>query len=183
MCSLCIRSSYVVDGVWVLDYSASPPPFEVVSSTVAELFMIAIHHVKLRGTVPPSSSHRRSSAEPASNPSRFALNPTRVSSARASYQRGGPSCTQSQLNRASPLRVAPASQLSRQAFFELQAYFGSFSPILPDHLRCSFGFTKDQLVPKGSQIARVWERANLGIEVEVRAKASWRMTRSDRGKP
>ncbi|KAA0048211.1 hypothetical protein E5676_scaffold265G001940 [Cucumis melo var. makuwa] len=32
----------------------------------------------------------------------------------------------------------------------------------------------------GSQIARVRERASLGAETEVRAKASWRMTRSDR---
>ncbi|KAA0059768.1 hypothetical protein E5676_scaffold896G00200 [Cucumis melo var. makuwa] len=49
----------------------------------------------------------------------------------------------------------------------------------PNRLRFSLGFTKDQLVPTGSQIARVWERA----EAEVRAKASWRMTRSDRGEP
>ncbi|KAA0054948.1 putative transposase [Cucumis melo var. makuwa] len=45
------------------------------------------------------------------------------------------------------------------------------------NLGCSFGFTKDQLVPMGSQIARVREHASSGVEVEVRAKASWRMTR------
>ncbi|KAA0058975.1 hypothetical protein E5676_scaffold874G00460 [Cucumis melo var. makuwa] len=52
-----------------------------------------------------------------------------------------------------------------------------------DRLKCSLGFTKDQLVPTGSQIARVRERASSGAEAEVRAKASWRMTKSDRGKP
>ncbi|KAA0040933.1 hypothetical protein E5676_scaffold315G00010 [Cucumis melo var. makuwa] len=48
---------------------------------------------------------------------------------------------------------------------------------------CSFGFTKDQLVPTGSQIARIRERASSGAEVEIRAKASWQMTRSDSGEP
>ncbi|KAA0035911.1 gag-protease polyprotein [Cucumis melo var. makuwa] len=47
---------------------------------------------------------------------------------------------------------------------------------------CSFGFTKDWLVPTRSQIARIRERASSQTEAEVRAKASWRMTRSDRGK-
>ncbi|KAA0045353.1 hypothetical protein E6C27_scaffold316G001320 [Cucumis melo var. makuwa] len=61
------------------------------------------------------------------------------------------------------------------------AYDCDHSP--PDRLRCSLGFTKDQLVPTGSQIARVRGRASLGAEVEVRARASWRATRSDRGEP
>ncbi|KAA0035249.1 hypothetical protein E5676_scaffold173G00350 [Cucumis melo var. makuwa] len=56
-----------------------------------------------------------------------------------------------------------------------------YSP--PDRLRCSFAFTKDQLVPTRSQIARVRKRASLRAEAEVRAKVSWRMTRSDRGEP
>ncbi|KAA0063416.1 hypothetical protein E5676_scaffold828G00540 [Cucumis melo var. makuwa] len=67
------------------------------------------------------------------------------------------------------------------------------SPIV---LVFSFRYTKDQFVlgaplgspktryvPKGSQIARVWECASSEAAAEVRAKASWRMTRSDRGKP
>ncbi|KAA0042900.1 hypothetical protein E5676_scaffold108G001220 [Cucumis melo var. makuwa] len=53
----------------------------------------------------------------------------------------------------------------------------------PDRLRCSIGFTRDQLVPTGSQIARVWERASSGAEAELKAKARWRMTRSDHGEP
>ncbi|KAA0064188.1 hypothetical protein E5676_scaffold218G00370 [Cucumis melo var. makuwa] len=52
----------------------------------------------------------------------------------------------------------------------------------PDHLRCSFGFTKDELVPTRSQFARVRKRASSGTEVEVRAMTSWQLTRSDRGK-
>uniref|UniRef100_A0A9I9EKF4 Uncharacterized protein n=1 Tax=Cucumis melo TaxID=3656 RepID=A0A9I9EKF4_CUCME len=47
----------------------------------------------------------------------------------------------------------------------------------PDRLRCSLGFTKDQLVSTRPQIARVRERASSEAEAKVRAKASWRMTR------
>ncbi|TYK20540.1 hypothetical protein E5676_scaffold237G001270 [Cucumis melo var. makuwa] len=42
---------------------------------------------------------------------------------------------------------------------------------------------KDQLVPTGAQIARVGGRASSRAEVEVRTRASWRVTRSDRGGP
>ncbi|KAA0045597.1 hypothetical protein E5676_scaffold303G00010 [Cucumis melo var. makuwa] len=48
---------------------------------------------------------------------------------------------------------------------------------------CSFGSPKTRYVPTGSQIASVWERPSSGIEVEVKAKASWRLTRSDCGEP
>ncbi|KAA0046126.1 hypothetical protein E6C27_scaffold157G00590 [Cucumis melo var. makuwa] len=54
---------------------------------------------------------------------------------------------------------------------------------MPDRLGCSLEFTRDQLDPTGSQIARVRKRASLEAEAEVIAKASWRMTRSDRGEP
>ncbi|KAA0041794.1 putative nuclease HARBI1 [Cucumis melo var. makuwa] len=70
--------------------------------------------------------------------------------------------------------LSPASQWSRQA---------SFNPILTHIFRCPLGFTKDQLVPTGSQIARVRGRTSSGAEVEVKARASWRATRSDRGEP
>ncbi|TYK09416.1 hypothetical protein E5676_scaffold504G00510 [Cucumis melo var. makuwa] len=66
----------------------------------------------------------------------------------------------------------------------------------PECLSVSFRYTKDQFVlgapldspktryvPMRSQIARVRERASSGAEAEVRAKASWRMTRSDCGVP
>ncbi|KAA0043624.1 hypothetical protein E5676_scaffold447G001640 [Cucumis melo var. makuwa] len=44
--------------------------------------------------------------------------------------------------------------------------------------------TEDQsYVPTGAHVARVRERARDWIEDEVRAKASWRATRSDRGEP
>ncbi|TYK05519.1 hypothetical protein E5676_scaffold178G00200 [Cucumis melo var. makuwa] len=44
--------------------------------------------------------------------------------------------------------------------------------------------TKDQrYVPTGAHVARVRERARGWVEDEVRAKASWRATRSDRGEP
>ncbi|KAA0035821.1 hypothetical protein E6C27_scaffold403G001160 [Cucumis melo var. makuwa] len=62
----------------------------------------------------------------------------------------------------------------------------------PDHLSVSFGYTTDHIVlgvplgspktsyvPSGSHVARVRERARA----EVRAKVSWRATRSDRGEP
>ncbi|KAA0032971.1 hypothetical protein E5676_scaffold482G00320 [Cucumis melo var. makuwa] len=45
------------------------------------------------------------------------------------------------------------------------------------------GSLKTSYVPLGSHVARVRERANSWAETEVRAKASWRATRSDRGKP
>ncbi|KAA0039203.1 hypothetical protein E5676_scaffold607G00400 [Cucumis melo var. makuwa] len=66
----------------------------------------------------------------------------------------------------------------------------------PKCLSISPGYTKDQFVldvplgspktrdvPTGSQITRVREHASLGVEVEVRAKGSWRLTRSDRSEP
>ncbi|KAA0049955.1 hypothetical protein E6C27_scaffold13G001190 [Cucumis melo var. makuwa] len=44
--------------------------------------------------------------------------------------------------------------------------------------------TEDQsYVPTGAHVARVRERARDWVEGEVRAKASWRATRSDRGEP
>ncbi|KAA0062309.1 hypothetical protein E6C27_scaffold154G00560 [Cucumis melo var. makuwa] len=74
----------------------------------------------------------------------------------------------------------------------------------PDYLSVSFGYTKYQsvlgiplgspktkYVPTRSQIERVRGRASSGVplyktligKVEARAKASWRLTRSDRGEP
>ncbi|KAA0035798.1 hypothetical protein E6C27_scaffold403G00850 [Cucumis melo var. makuwa] len=66
----------------------------------------------------------------------------------------------------------------------------------PDCLSVSFGYTTDQFVlgvplgsskpsyvPPGSHVARVRERVNSWAEAEVRAKESWRMTRSDRAEP
>ncbi|KAA0036858.1 hypothetical protein E5676_scaffold110G002340 [Cucumis melo var. makuwa] len=65
-----------------------------------------------------------------------------------------------------------------------------------DCLSISSGYTTDQFVlgvplgspktsyvPPGSHVAHVRERASSWAEVEVRAKASWRATRSDRGEP
>ncbi|KAA0064198.1 hypothetical protein E5676_scaffold218G00240 [Cucumis melo var. makuwa] len=54
---------------------------------------------------------------------------------------------------------------------------------VPSVLGVPLGITKDQHVPTGTQIARVRERARSGVEAEVRARASWRATRSDRGEP
>ncbi|TYK23856.1 hypothetical protein E5676_scaffold419G00270 [Cucumis melo var. makuwa] len=45
------------------------------------------------------------------------------------------------------------------------------------------GSPKTRFVPTGSHVARVRERASSWAEAEVRAKASWRMTRSDCGEP
>ncbi|KAA0067152.1 hypothetical protein E5676_scaffold1567G00040 [Cucumis melo var. makuwa] len=45
------------------------------------------------------------------------------------------------------------------------------------------GSPKTCYVPPGSHVARVRERASSWAEAEVRAKASWQMTRSDRGEP
>ncbi|KAA0066316.1 hypothetical protein E6C27_scaffold21G003750 [Cucumis melo var. makuwa] len=78
------------------------------------------------------------------------------------------------------LEPAPAARALVE-LHDLRDPTGSLT--LPDRLSCSLGFTKDQLVPMGSQIARVRERANSGAEAEVRAKASWRMSRSDCGEP
>ncbi|KAA0037352.1 hypothetical protein E5676_scaffold85G00780 [Cucumis melo var. makuwa] len=77
------------------------------------------------------------------------------------------------LSRAARLRQPPLPE-------PLQSLSESPLPIV---LGCFLGFTKDQLVPTGSEIARVRERASSGAQAEVRAKASWRMNRSDRGEP
>ncbi|TYJ97665.1 hypothetical protein E5676_scaffold37G00330 [Cucumis melo var. makuwa] len=55
----------------------------------------------------------------------------------------------------------------------------------------SFGITtylglchrRPDFVPTGSHVARVRERASSWVEAEVRARASWQATRSDRGEP
>ncbi|KAA0061186.1 hypothetical protein E5676_scaffold157G00090 [Cucumis melo var. makuwa] len=66
----------------------------------------------------------------------------------------------------------------------------------PDCLSVSSGFATEQYVlgappghrrpdsvPTGAHVARVWERASFWVKAWVRAKASWRATRSDRGEP
>ncbi|TYJ97081.1 hypothetical protein E5676_scaffold23G00040 [Cucumis melo var. makuwa] len=66
----------------------------------------------------------------------------------------------------------------------------------PDSLSVSSEYTTDQFVlgvplglpktsyvPPRSHVARVRERASSWVEAEIRAKASWRATRSDRGEP
>ncbi|KAA0049569.1 hypothetical protein E5676_scaffold94G00370 [Cucumis melo var. makuwa] len=66
----------------------------------------------------------------------------------------------------------------------------------PDLSSVSFGYATDQFVlgvpskhrrldfvPTGAHVARVRERASYWVEAEVRARASWRATRSDRGEP
>ncbi|TYK23273.1 hypothetical protein E5676_scaffold142G003290 [Cucumis melo var. makuwa] len=45
------------------------------------------------------------------------------------------------------------------------------------------GHRRPDFVPTGSHVVRVRERASSWTEVEVRARASWRATRSDRGEP
>ncbi|TYJ98121.1 hypothetical protein E5676_scaffold909G00080 [Cucumis melo var. makuwa] len=53
----------------------------------------------------------------------------------------------------------------------------------PSVLGIPLGIIKDQLVPTGAHVARIRGRANLGAEAEVGTRASWRVTRSDRGGP
>nr|ADN33999.1 hypothetical protein [Cucumis melo subsp. melo] len=66
----------------------------------------------------------------------------------------------------------------------------------PDCLSVSSGFATDQYVlgapsehrrpdsvPMGVHVARVRKRASYWVEVGVRARASWRATRSDRAEP
>ncbi|KAA0063132.1 hypothetical protein E5676_scaffold1213G00050 [Cucumis melo var. makuwa] len=49
---------------------------------------------------------------------------------------------------------------------------------------CSPRDTEDQIsVPTGAHVARVRECASYWVEAGVRARASWRATRSDRGEP
>ncbi|TYK02482.1 hypothetical protein E5676_scaffold784G00020 [Cucumis melo var. makuwa] len=66
----------------------------------------------------------------------------------------------------------------------------------PDCLSVSFEYTTDQFilgvplgspktsyVPSGSHVAHVGKHTSSWVEAKVRAKASWRMTRSARGEP
>ncbi|KAA0032615.1 hypothetical protein E6C27_scaffold658G00010 [Cucumis melo var. makuwa] len=50
-------------------------------------------------------------------------------------------------------------------------------------LSVPLGSPKTSYVPPRSHVARVRERASSWSEAEIRAKASWRVTRSDRGEP
>ncbi|TYJ97467.1 hypothetical protein E5676_scaffold598G00250 [Cucumis melo var. makuwa] len=45
------------------------------------------------------------------------------------------------------------------------------------------GSPKTSYVPPGSHVPRVWERVSSWARAEVRAKASWRATKNDRGEP
>ncbi|KAA0061276.1 hypothetical protein E5676_scaffold39G00240 [Cucumis melo var. makuwa] len=66
----------------------------------------------------------------------------------------------------------------------------------PDCLSASSGYATDQFVlgvplghrrpdfvPTGSHVVRVRERTSSWVGAEVRVRASWRATRSDRGEP
>ncbi|TYK29811.1 hypothetical protein E5676_scaffold208G00360 [Cucumis melo var. makuwa] len=66
----------------------------------------------------------------------------------------------------------------------------------PDCLRVFSGYATNQFVqgapsghrrldfvPTGAHVARVRERANYWVGAKVRARASWRATRSDHGEP
>ncbi|KAA0035811.1 hypothetical protein E6C27_scaffold403G001010 [Cucumis melo var. makuwa] len=66
----------------------------------------------------------------------------------------------------------------------------------PDCLRVFFGYATDQFVqgaqsghrrldfvPTRAHVARVRKRANYWVGAKVRARASWRATRSDHGEP
>ncbi|KAA0062712.1 hypothetical protein E5676_scaffold132G00340 [Cucumis melo var. makuwa] len=46
-----------------------------------------------------------------------------------------------------------------------------------------FGHRRPDFVPTGSHVAPVRERASSWAGAEVRARASWRATKSDRGEP
>ncbi|KAA0064153.1 pol protein [Cucumis melo var. makuwa] len=88
------------------------------------------------------------------------------------------------------LRLELVEQISR---YDSSDSTGSLQP---DCLSVSFGYATDQFVlgvplghrrpdfvPMGAHVARVRERASYWIGAEVRASASWRVTRSDCGKP
>ncbi|TYK12187.1 hypothetical protein E5676_scaffold106G001300 [Cucumis melo var. makuwa] len=53
----------------------------------------------------------------------------------------------------------------------------------PSVLGIPLGITKDRLVPTGAHVARVRGRASSEAEAEVGTRASWQVTRSDRGGP
>ncbi|KAA0047288.1 hypothetical protein E6C27_scaffold908G00820 [Cucumis melo var. makuwa] len=53
----------------------------------------------------------------------------------------------------------------------------------PSVLGIPLEITKDQLVPTGAHVARVRDVPVQGVEAEVGTRASWRVTRSDRGGP
>ncbi|TYK27650.1 hypothetical protein E5676_scaffold93G00050 [Cucumis melo var. makuwa] len=56
-------------------------------------------------------------------------------------------------------------------------------PRIPIVLGVPRGTEDQSYVPTGAHVERVRERARDWVEDEVRAKASWRATRSDRGEP
>ncbi|KAA0042184.1 hypothetical protein E6C27_scaffold67G006780 [Cucumis melo var. makuwa] len=156
---------------------------------------------------PPFCQNRASSTigdrcEPKPESHRAFTRSPNVSNRRA-MRAQGPICT----SRTRAVRTAepPSTLESRAHLSRADQSISSFSQDAsqflpssraPDCLSVSFEHIKDKLVlgvplgsPKtrydltGSQIAHVWERAGLRTEVEVRAKGSWRMTRSDHGKP
>ncbi|KAA0048218.1 hypothetical protein E5676_scaffold265G001840 [Cucumis melo var. makuwa] len=88
------------------------------------------------------------------------------------------------------LRLGLVEQISRHDSSDLT---GSSQP---DYLSISSGYAIDQFVlgvplghrssdfvPTGSHVARVRERTSSWAGAEVKARASWRATRSDHGEP
>ncbi|TYK14499.1 hypothetical protein E5676_scaffold15G00110 [Cucumis melo var. makuwa] len=73
-----------------------------------------------------------------------------------------------------PIRVVPT-----WISFGITTFLGLYQFVIGVPL----GSPKTSYVPPGSHVARVWERASSWAEAEVRRKASWRMTRSDRSEP
>ncbi|KAA0058154.1 hypothetical protein E6C27_scaffold274G004710 [Cucumis melo var. makuwa] len=163
---------------------ASPPPFEVAplhrSQTVR-----ASRHLKLRRALSPSSSARRSSAT--------RLQPLKARAPRLS-RRPNPKPTRAtnildQLTlerwissvRAQALQPRPW-EFRRLGERVVTARTGRVISS-PSVLGILLGITKDQLVPTGAHVARVRGRANSEVEAEVGTRASWRVTRSDRGGP
>ncbi|KAA0050653.1 hypothetical protein E5676_scaffold1737G00630 [Cucumis melo var. makuwa] len=80
-----------------------------------------------------------------------------------------------------PIRVVPACvSFGITTFFRTAQSDGTANQIV---LGVPLGSPKTSYVPPGSHIARIRERASYWAGAEVRAKASWRATKSDRGEP
>ncbi|KAA0032837.1 hypothetical protein E5676_scaffold359G00070 [Cucumis melo var. makuwa] len=77
-------------------------------------------------------------------------------------------------------QAAPAPYSTFAAWGRVLLLLGLVDPSV---LGIPLGITKDQLVPTEAHVARVRGRASLGAEAEVGTRASWRVTKSDRGGP
>ncbi|TYK08471.1 uncharacterized protein E5676_scaffold1071G00030 [Cucumis melo var. makuwa] len=134
-----------------------------------------------RRPLEPSIVCRSCEAEPRCQPARTCVRSLRVEARPASRARFTPQAApphSTAASRASAPHHQPHLRhiLNRKPSWEF-VQTESDLDLGPSVLGVPLGISKDQHVPTGTQIARARGHASSGVEVEVRARASWRATK------